>query len=452
MSRSVILFLAANPAGIDDRRLGEECAAIEREIRMTPGRDHFDFRSKWAVDVDELMRHLNDLQPAIIHFTGHGGATGLVLVGDQGQPQSIHPVPLAQMIEAAADRARLVVLNACYSEDQAEALRESVGCAIGMAGTISDDDARTFAVGFYRALGYGRTVGNAYQQALATLAGKNLPGQAQPRCLVRPDVDLGALRFGSRTPEAPQALGPRTVGATSSAAPAARYDLFLAHPPANKSSARLLYDLLQPDVRVFLDERSLHPGDRWDHEIPAAQRASRATVILISSYSDAVWYLGDEVVTAIALHRASPEAHLLLPVLLEPGIALPSSLSHLQAVEAAAMGGLVNVAAWLREHVATVRGQAMPSPIVPFPVVSRQVSGDGARCDHFRVHDRLCQVTDVLFEQIVFHVGIERALIAPRTAPLAERVLDIAQLAALDQALCRRLSAELDRRAPWTRR
>jgi hypothetical protein len=29
--------------------------------------------------------------------------------------------------------------------------------------------------------------------------------------------------------------------------------------------------------------------------------------------------------------------------------------------------------------------------------------------------------------------------------------LDIAQLAALDPTLCRRVSAELDRRAPWTR-
>jgi hypothetical protein len=64
----------------------------------------------------------------------------------------------------------------------------------------------------------------------------------------------------------------------------ATYDLFLAHPSADKPSARALYDLLQPDVRAFLDERSLPPGAHWDQEIPAAQRASQATVVLISSH------------------------------------------------------------------------------------------------------------------------------------------------------------------------
>ena len=68
MPRSVILFLAANPTGTSRRALDQECAAIERELKMTPGRDDFEFRSKWAVTVDELMRHLNDLQPAILHF------------------------------------------------------------------------------------------------------------------------------------------------------------------------------------------------------------------------------------------------------------------------------------------------------------------------------------------------------------------------------------------------
>src|SRR5215510_10549285 len=69
---NVILFLAANPSGTSRLAFDEECAAIERELRMTDGRDDFDFRSKWAVTVDELMRHLNELQPAVIHFSGHG--------------------------------------------------------------------------------------------------------------------------------------------------------------------------------------------------------------------------------------------------------------------------------------------------------------------------------------------------------------------------------------------
>lgn len=458
------------------RDLDQECAAIERELKLTPGRDDSELRSKWAVTVDDLMRHLLDLQPTIVHVSGHGHATGLVLVGDGGRPQLVTPAALTAMIRTTADTVRLAVLNACYSDAQAEALCDAVGCVIGMKGTISDDAARAFAIGFYRALGHRRSVRNAYEQAEATLAGKGLSAQAEPRCLVRPGVDIDAPWSGEPASRAsplarrepPAGLGPAiapaVVAASATAASTsaieisagrleslaesvrARYDLFLAYPSANKPSARALYDLLQPDVRVFLDERSLPPGARWDQETPAAQQASRATVVLISSHADAAWYLGAEIVTAIALHRAAPSAHALVPVILEPGAALPYGLSHVQALDAAAEGGLAGVAARLRLIVAALRGQAAPLPAAPD--VARAGAGG---CDHVRLHGRMLRLTDVLFETIMFCVQIDRSLIAPTSAPLATRVLEVAQLAAGDQDLCRRIAAELDRRAPWTR-
>src|SRR5882724_2158001 len=166
MPRPVILFLAANPAGTSSLALDQECAAIERELKLGPGRDDFEFRSKWAVTVDELMRHLLELQPTILHFSGHGRgqgpllgqrhegvratrdvrlddpASGLLIVGDNGEPQLVTPAALTKMIETTAGTVRLAVLNACYADAQAEALRDVVGCAIGMKGTISDDAAR----------------------------------------------------------------------------------------------------------------------------------------------------------------------------------------------------------------------------------------------------------------------------------------------------------------------
>lgn len=452
MPRSVILFLAANPTGTSSRALDQECAAIERELKLTSGRDDFEFRSKWAVTVDELMRHLLELQPTVLHFSGHGNAHALLLEGDDGRPQPVSPAALTKMIKSTAGTVRLVVLNACYSDAQAEALRDVVECTIGMKGTITDDAARTFAVGFYRALGYRRSVGNAYAQAEATLAGKGLTASAEPRCLVRSGVDVdmlvigGAPAHGGGAPAAPASVHrvePPPVASRPVAVATARYDLFLAYPSANKPSARALYDLLQPDVRVFLDERSLQPGDRWDQQIPAAQRASRATVILISPHADAAWYLGDEIVTAIALHRAAPAAHVLVPVVLEPGAPVPYGLSHVQAIDTVAERGLAGVAARLREVVARIRGHAEPLPVMP------AVSSGG--CDHVHLHHRLTKLTDVLFEQILLYVRVDRSLIAPRTARLADRILDVAQLAAVDQGLCRRVSAELDQRAPWTR-
>jgi CHAT domain len=224
--RHVILFLAANPSETTRLALDEECAAVERELRMTTGRDDFDFRSKWAVSVDEMMRHLNELQPTIIHFSGHGGGStgiyledgrraapavhrdisagcsdaGIYLQDEHRQQQHVRARALAQMIGSAAPSARLVVLNACFSDPAAEALRNMVDCVVGMSGAIGDDAARSFAVGFYRALGHRRSVGNAFDQAVATLAGKRLPGEHLPVCRTRDGVSAAQVTLPQLDP------------------------------------------------------------------------------------------------------------------------------------------------------------------------------------------------------------------------------------------------------------
>jgi hypothetical protein len=212
MNKHRILFLAANPSKSSGLALDKECAAIEHELRLTSHRDDFEFRSKWAVTVDEMMRHLGELQPTIIHFSGHGAApdssgssattrdivpagdsnaarSGIYLLGDDGGPQLVTARALTMMIKSAAASARVVVLNACYSDSQADAVRSVVDCVVGMAGAIHDDAARSFAVGFYRALGNRCSVGNALDQAIATLAAKGMADEGLPRCLTRAGVD-----------------------------------------------------------------------------------------------------------------------------------------------------------------------------------------------------------------------------------------------------------------------
>lgn len=211
MKKHVILFLAANPRGSNSLKLGEECAEIERELKMTRHRDDFHFESRWAVSIDELMRHLTELDPTVIHFSGHGcGSAGLILQDEQGQPQAVSAEALAMMVDAAARNARVVVLNACYSSEQADVLRSRVDCVVGMNGAIGDDAARAFAIRFYGALGNRRSVGNAVAHGVAALAAKQLPDEVQPRCLMRDgiDADRFLLAPSSRSsPVRPTAMG-----------------------------------------------------------------------------------------------------------------------------------------------------------------------------------------------------------------------------------------------------
>lgn len=218
MSPDLILFLAANPTGTSRLCLAEECAAIERELRAA-NRD-FALQSRWAVTIDELMVHLNALRPTVIHFSGHGGdgsqvssgppardvaaaaardgSAGIYLQDASGAPQLVTADALTALIESAASSARIVVLNACYSDTHADALCRVVDCVVGMAGAIGDDAALAFATSFYRALAHQRSVGNAVAQVSATLAAKRLPGHHLPRCRTRAGVDANRILLSSQ--------------------------------------------------------------------------------------------------------------------------------------------------------------------------------------------------------------------------------------------------------------
>jgi hypothetical protein len=196
-TRHTILFLAANPQGGNPLALGEECSEIQRELKMTRHRDDFRFESRWAVSIDELMRHLMELDPIVIHFSGHGGGSaGLVLQDEQRNPQLVSARALAMMVNAAARNVRVAVLNACYSIVQAEALRAKVDCVVGMDGAIGDEGARAFGIRFYGALGNRRSIGNATASGIAALAAKQLPDELLPRCVTRDGIDADQVVLG----------------------------------------------------------------------------------------------------------------------------------------------------------------------------------------------------------------------------------------------------------------
>jgi hypothetical protein len=90
---------------------------------------------------------------------------------------------------------------------------------------------------------------------------------------------------------------------------AAPYHFFIAHANTDKSEAELLYDLLAPNSRVFLDTRCLLLGDDWDKELPKAQKNSLITVVLLSSNSEKAYYQREEIVAAINLARQDEKMH-----------------------------------------------------------------------------------------------------------------------------------------------
>jgi hypothetical protein len=193
MKKSRILFLGANPAG-SQLALDEESRAIEQKIRSTDQRDSLELITKWAVRPDDLLEYLNEYRPHVVHFSGHGTEEEqIILVDESHRAFPVSAAALKQLFTTLKDNIRVVVLNACYSRDQAEAIVEVIDCAIGMKQEIGDNAARAFAASFYRAVGYGHSVNDAFEQGKVALMLQGIPEETTPTLLVRAGVDADAL-------------------------------------------------------------------------------------------------------------------------------------------------------------------------------------------------------------------------------------------------------------------
>ncbi len=160
---SKILVLASNPQGTDQLRLDREIRAIEDAFRSGEKRDRFTVISRVAVKISDLQSFLRREKPRIVHFCGHGtGNQGLVLATESGKQQTVGTQALADLFRLFATRVDCVVLNACYSDVQGEAIKQHINHVIGTKRAILDEAAIAFAKGFYEALSDGESFVCAY--------------------------------------------------------------------------------------------------------------------------------------------------------------------------------------------------------------------------------------------------------------------------------------------------
>ncbi|MBD2199453.1 MULTISPECIES: AAA-like domain-containing protein [Calothrix] len=176
-----ILILSANPTNTNKLRLDEEVREIQAGLERAKSRDKFEIITKWAVRTDDLRRGLLDYEPQIVHFSGHGaGSEGLALENSTGQMQLVSTASLARLFKLFQDKVECVLLNACYSEAQAEAIYQYIDCVVGMNQQIGDRAAIEFAVGFYDALGANRTYEDAYEFGCSAIDLEGIPESSTP--------------------------------------------------------------------------------------------------------------------------------------------------------------------------------------------------------------------------------------------------------------------------------
>ncbi|BBD53829.1 WD-40 repeat-containing protein [Planktothrix agardhii NIES-204] len=160
-----ILILAANPTNTSRLRLEEEIREIDEGLRRANQRHQYKLEQKLAVRSRDFYRAILDYQPQIVHFCGHGaGQDGIVLEDDTGKMVLLETKTLASMFKLFAKKSvECVILNACYSEVQAEAISQYVDYVLGMKKAVGDKAAVAFSVAFYDALAAGYEVEEAYE-------------------------------------------------------------------------------------------------------------------------------------------------------------------------------------------------------------------------------------------------------------------------------------------------
>lgn len=185
-----ILFLAANPIDENQLSLDRECREIEQRIQVSKHRDHFELHSKWAVRPEDLLQYLLQYSPHIVHFSGHGSSSDEIFLLDaQSRAMPVSKSAIKHLFLTLKDNIRVVVLNACFSQPQALAIVEIVDCAVGMSKEIGDEAAISFAASFYQAIGYGRSVREAFELGRSALLLAGISEENTPQLLVKDGVD-----------------------------------------------------------------------------------------------------------------------------------------------------------------------------------------------------------------------------------------------------------------------
>ena len=192
MEKIRILFLSANPWTTSRILVDKEAREIHEKLEEGPHRDRFELVKHAATRPGDLQRLLMKYQPHIVHFSCHGSkARKIILEGAPGRGKLVDPQGLVEIFRLCRGHVRLVLLNACFTKPQALALTGVIDYSIGIGRAIGDKAGVAFAGAFYRALGFGKPVPEAFASAQAELRLTRTPRSSGIELFIREGLDQG---------------------------------------------------------------------------------------------------------------------------------------------------------------------------------------------------------------------------------------------------------------------
>lgn len=165
-----ILYIASSPANVVQLQVGYEFDKIVTALESGAQRDRFELlRPLMSVSLERFLIEKHKHKPYIIHFSGHGLNTGLVFSTENNQFQLATDEVLKEVFKGVNEYAHCIVLNACYASSQGKVISAAGIYVIGMNAAIQDKAAVYLSEKFYRALGNGQDIHEAFFHAKTLL-------------------------------------------------------------------------------------------------------------------------------------------------------------------------------------------------------------------------------------------------------------------------------------------
>ena len=153
-----VLFLPAN----QQRVIEEEDRSIYTVLESSQDGEQINLKNWERLSTLEFLNILQDVKPDIIHFSGHASkieALPKILYKEK----DIVAKDFISSFASLKDPIKCVVLNACYSENQANEIAKYIQYVIGTPEHVSDQEAKEFSYSFYKAVSDGYNIKEAFE-------------------------------------------------------------------------------------------------------------------------------------------------------------------------------------------------------------------------------------------------------------------------------------------------
>jgi hypothetical protein len=180
MPKVKILFVSANSIVGAKLKVDAEYKAVAQRLAGNKNweRPSYNPSATWEEVIDEI----DSYHPDIVHFCAHGGPSQEILLNDENdKPKAVPTKAIEQLFLVMKGNVRLVVMNSCFSAQQARAIAKRIDCVVGVKSRIADDTAIKFSPRFYAALGAGQSVAAAYEKAMISVYGQERDDRQVPR-------------------------------------------------------------------------------------------------------------------------------------------------------------------------------------------------------------------------------------------------------------------------------